>query len=324
MSSLVSPFTCFSRYDLPGMADDSKAQGVDTASLQRELGWLKQNAAISFIETLDASALSNIDQAEFEHKVANAVKLLASEEPPPPPPPRAPRHLPANPSTPLDETSSASLIPNRADAREEDPTAAANPRNLLLRGSDSVERAMSKPIGALARIFEQIEITANEITGQTSSPPGSTPVPAPRSARRHNSADSSSSSRRRDRHRDSYFPDSPDPAAYGRGSGSPRELVIGTPRSPVPDPALYAPASVSDATISATIERRERESHEAKMNTLIELFSSTSDQGEPGESAGGREGGEGRGGIEREVIEMVLFAEGGDVGKAVERLLEMA
>jgi len=86
---------------------------------------------------------------------------------------------------------------------------------------------------------------------------------------------------------------------------------------PSPDPQLYAPESVSDAKISETIERQERESHEAKMNTLMELFSSSN----PGGTSGERQEG---GGVEREVVEMVLWAEQGDVGRAVERLLEMA
>ncbi|GAA5907822.1 uncharacterized protein JCM6883_001904 [Sporobolomyces salmoneus] len=276
------------------------------------------NAAISFIETLDASALSNIDQSEFEHNVANAVKLLASEEPPPPPPPRSTRPLssssvqqdleaarPGMPSplnsssnlhsTATDETSSASLIAPSTSTPNEDPNST---KNLLLRGSDSVERAMSKPIGALARIFEQLELTANEITGQTSSPP-STPGPG-----------SPASNRPPGPHRRSTLSSS-----TTNHPGSP--LQMHSP--PSPDPALYAPSGVSDAKISETIERQEREEHEAKMNTLMELFSSSSSGG--GGGANGEEGA--GGGIEREVMEIVLFAEGGDVGRAVERLLEM-
>ncbi|GAA5980249.1 hypothetical protein JCM5350_000886 [Sporobolomyces pararoseus] len=261
------------------------------------------NAAISFIETLDASALSNIDQSEFETNVANAVKLLASEEPPPPPPPRSqpinnPPPLPSNPSNNHDENSSASLITPQVQSQQtgeqEDPNSDRR-KNLLLRSSDSVERAMSKPIGALAKIFEQIEnltITNNnnnEFTGQAQAQgQGFTPDPHHHHRRRSQLSPQSS------------------------------------PSSPLPDPNLYAPSSVSDLKISQQIERQERERHEAKMNTLMELFSSSSSRDGQQEGEERESGGEsGEGGIEREVVEMVLWAEGGDVGRAVERLLEM-
>ncbi|GAA5960734.1 hypothetical protein JCM3765_007309 [Sporobolomyces pararoseus] len=305
------------------------------------------NAAISFIETLDASALSNIDQSEFETNVANAVKLLASEEPPPPPPPHSPtsqtasssrpRISPRNSSSNLnknnnnnDETSSALLISPQSNQRgtmvvqEEEDVNSERRKNLLLRSSDSVERAMSKPIGALARIFEQLELTANEITGQggssSSSSSSSTLPPPPPQTPDLSSGARPFNPQRRSYHLSSSSSSSPPPLQLLNSSST---------NSSTPDPNLYAPSSISDAKISEQIERQEKERHEAKMNTLIELFSSTSssqdqdrdlDQGD--QTQAGREGG-GGGGIEREVVEMVLWAEGGDVGRAVERLLEM-
>ena len=136
---------------------------------------------------------------------------------------------------------------------------------------------MSKPIGALARIFEQLEVTANEYTGVNQQ-----------------------SSHARDQKRHPVSP-----------------AQMHSPSSP--DPNLYAPSGVSDEQVSREIERQSKREHEAKMGTLMELF------GGVGASKGGEEGEEGKGeGMEREVVEMVLWAEGGDVGKAVERLLEMS
>ncbi|GAA5944912.1 uncharacterized protein JCM15063_001989 [Sporobolomyces koalae] len=262
------------------------------------------NAAISFIETLDASALSNITQQEFEHNVAHAVKQLAAEEPPPPPPPRT-ASRPTSPSTPRgtrtdEETLSASLLsPPSSSSQSTGVVGAEEPddarKNFLLRSTDTVERAMSKPIGALAKIFESLELTANELTGQT--PPTSS----------HQNASSS-----------------PPPILANGMNPSRRSTVPISPRQvqgPRVDPGLYADHSVSDSAISQEIERQSREAHEAKMSTLMELFAapSTSGETEP-DTVQGSEGG----GIEREVVEMVLWAEQGDVGRSVERLLEMA
>jgi len=133
---------------------------------------------------------------------------------------------------------------------------------------------MSKPIGALARIFEQLEVTANEYTNQ----------PQQQHSRRN-----------------------PHPVSTVQIKGPPDEGSL--------DLNLYAPRGVSDEQVSREIERQSKREHEAKIGTLMELF---------GVGAGGGEGKTDGEGMEREVVEMVLWAEGGDVGKAVERLLEMS
>jgi len=88
-----------------------------------------------------------------------------------------------------------------------------------------------------------------------------------------------------------------------------------------PDPNLYAPSGVSDEQVSREIERQSKREHEANMGTLMELFGGAGASKDTGEGVGEEGKGEG---MEREVVEMVLWAEGGDVGKAVERLLEMS
>ncbi|GAA5824637.1 hypothetical protein JCM10212_003804, partial [Sporobolomyces blumeae] len=295
------------------------------------------NAAISFIERLDASSLSNITQSEFETNVAKAVGQLASEEPPPPVPVRpaagseggpssgvqrdldqARRGGPMNPTlqptSQPEETLSASLVseqpPQQGDPTSRDAIAAAataggagGPKNFLLRSSDSVERAMSKPIGALAKIFEQLEVTANELSGQN--PPRAVSASSDQDGPRRSNSGSSHHSQHLHHRRSLLVPPSPtSSASFDPSQSVYHPATSSSPRHPAhlppsPNPALYADPTVSDASASLEIERQ----HEANLSTLLELFPS--------------------GQVEKEVVEMVLFAEDGDVGKSVERLLEM-
>ncbi|GAA5954727.1 hypothetical protein JCM21900_005134 [Sporobolomyces salmonicolor] len=287
------------------------------------------NAAISFIESLDATSLSNITQLEFEHHVAAAVKQLAAEEAPPPPPTR-PRDI-SRPSTPPDashatassptrpalgrppsstadlssavhqspdETSSASLLSSSSVAEGSVPPNLSFPSStkaLLLRGTDSVERAMSKPIGALARIFEQLEVTANELTGQTPLPPQQ--VPGGGGEGRPNAV-------RRRSYAAGYPQTSPNPslAPFQASSSSASSFSPNLSAPPSPDPALYAPPTISDASVTAEIDRQHEAQRQAALETLESIFPR----------------------VEKEVLEMVLWSNGGDVGKTVESLLEMA
>ncbi|GAA5860529.1 hypothetical protein JCM1840_000287 [Sporobolomyces johnsonii] len=287
------------------------------------------NAAISFIESLDATSLSNITQLEFEHHVAAAVKQLAAEEPPPPPPsrprdssrpstPSDPAHAiassptrpalghPPSPTADLsstahqspDETSSASLLPSSSVAEGSVPPNLSFPSStkaLLLRGTDSVERAMSKPIGALARIFEQLEVTANELTGQT--PPPAQQVPGGGGGR--------PSAVKRRSYVAGYPQTSPTPSLSPFGPSSSSAGSSFSPNlsaPPSPDPALYAPPTISDASVTVEIDRQHEAQRQAALETLESVFPD----------------------VEHEVLEMVLLSNGGDVGRTVESLLEMA
>ncbi|GJN89339.1 hypothetical protein Rhopal_002319-T1 [Rhodotorula paludigena] len=294
------------------------------------------NAAISFIESVDASALSNITQEEFEVKVAAAVKQLASEEPPPPVPPRDPapssrptspasRPPPSNPAaTSADliqpsEAASASLLAAGGEggvrpATPQDLTFPETMKQSFLRGTDSVERAMSKPLGALARIFEQLEETAAEFRGDAAQqhqqqqllphvPPA--PLPPTPGAPAH-SARPGVSKRR------SYHASLHGPPAPGSGGGYPGQHRPGLPPLPPssgslqhgvpePDPALYAPADETDEAVLAEIDRQHEEARMAALETLRGVFPN----------------------VEDEVLEMVLLSNSGDMGKTIDSLLEM-
>ncbi|GAA5978784.1 hypothetical protein JCM11641_006175 [Rhodosporidiobolus odoratus] len=294
------------------------------------------SAAISFVETLDASSLSNIDQAGFEHHVAAAVKKLAAEEPPPPAPPSDRRHSgafeaasrtsrPASPTggpprfatpnndptaPPVAETeaASASLVSSGDDSGPGTPTNLSFPestRQMLLRGTDSVEKAMSKPLGALAKIFDQLEQTANEITGQqySSSPrsPGMPPAPLPPSPTPSLGLSGTPTTRPSHHKRRSYLA-APNPVRHGLPPLPPSTGSLHLRSPPSPDPAMYVAEDVGDEDVMREIDRQHEEQRMAALGTLESVFPV----------------------MEREVLEMVLLSSANDVGKAIDSLLEMA
>ncbi|GAA6027228.1 hypothetical protein JCM8097_002504 [Rhodosporidiobolus ruineniae] len=296
------------------------------------------NAAISFIESLDASALSSITQAEFEQHVAEAVKTLAAEEPPPPvphsdrrpsafeaasqtsrptsptgAPPRFPSPASGDPTQlPLSaseaESASASVVlPSglTQDGRLGTPISfPESTKQLLLRGTDSVEKAMSKPLGALAKIFEQLEQTANEITGQTPPPAPLPPSPAPSLGLQAGAPPPPPpphSARPAAHKRRSYLA-APTPVRPGLPPLPPSTGSLHLRQPPSPDPGLYAADDVGDEDVMREIDRREEEQRRVKIGTLESVFP----------------------GVEKEVLEMVLLSSGNDVGKAIDSLLEMA
>ncbi|SCV74335.1 BQ2448_6767 [Microbotryum intermedium] len=152
------------------------------------------NGAISFIEHMDASSLSNMTQAEFERNIEQAVlsfptdrdelpiaqrrdasgpspstpspiprsrEVSASQQPRSPIPPPKPIRLPLAQTDepthhPNIDVESASVIPGPSPNN-----ALASTRNFLVRSSGSVERIVSKPLGAIGRILDQLEQVAS-------------------------------------------------------------------------------------------------------------------------------------------------------------------
>jgi len=141
-------------------------------------------AAISFIESLDHSSLSNVTQEQFEANVADAITALPVDPnddsvrlPKTPTPTRTtfdPNDAPAGEAG--DEQSPA-LLDQPGPGLGQQPSFPETTKALLLKGTDSVERAISKPIGAIGALFDQLE---GAFTGQTP-PPG---APRPGAARR--------------------------------------------------------------------------------------------------------------------------------------------
>jgi hypothetical protein len=159
----------------------------------------------------------------------------------------------------------------------------------LIRGTDSVERAMSKPLGALARVFAQLEETANELTGQTPPPtPGlaRAPPPAPSPPTpsiEHPNAGYPGSARPHPSKRRSYH------ASMSRPPLPPLPPSSGSLQTaaPPPDLAMYAAPDVSDDAVLREIDRQHEEARIAQLETLQNIFPD----------------------VEREVLEMVSSAQ---------------
>ncbi|KAK4056939.1 hypothetical protein OIO90_002189 [Microbotryomycetes sp. JL221] len=280
------------------------------------------NGALSFIETVDASALSNITQQEFEQNVAQAVRELPRD---PDDSPRLGRLAPEairdgskdarQPNMDSEKVSANNDAQAQAGARPpagaelteaaavdpESPTLLQQPglslpdatKAFLMRSTDSVERMVSKPLTAIGRIFEQFEETVSDLPGgQQALYGGASP--------RHSN------------HGQGQHPLPPLPAS---ASGSPSPGSRRRQLQPfVGGTALHGDARTDDARtmyvddetpsveVSERIERQHEQQRQAAVETLKNVFPN----------------------IEAEVLEVVLLSNGGDMSKAIDALLEMS
>ncbi|KAJ7043737.1 hypothetical protein C8F04DRAFT_1028802 [Mycena alexandri] len=125
------------------------------AKLQSEAGYYLSSlmGAVSFIETMDHTSLSNITQEEFEKNVAEAVRDLP-DTPDSPAIPHAIHVVPSTPERPIPASSSSHEGEESAQ-----PLAISTPtqtisedaRRLLQKTGDTI----SKPLNALSRIFNE-------------------------------------------------------------------------------------------------------------------------------------------------------------------------
>lgn len=128
--------------------------------LQGEAGYYLSSlsGAIAFIETMDASSLSNITQEEFEQNVENAIQQL-----PPSPSSKASRPLaptemsPFAPSMPGEE-------PARALTLSTSLAALDNTKRFFQRTGTQVSEAVSKPLNAIGKIFDGMQPDDNGST----------------------------------------------------------------------------------------------------------------------------------------------------------------
>ncbi|KAJ6518926.1 hypothetical protein C8R45DRAFT_949758 [Mycena sanguinolenta] len=133
------------------------------AKLQSEAGYYLSSlmGAVSFIETMDHSSLSNITQEEFEKNVEEALRSL----PPTPDSPVVPHVAPVTPTTP---STPQRPVPASSSSHEGEesaqPLAISTPvqtltedaRRLFQKTGDTI----SKPLNALGRIFNEALDTA--------------------------------------------------------------------------------------------------------------------------------------------------------------------
>ncbi|TCD69504.1 hypothetical protein EIP91_007434 [Steccherinum ochraceum] len=127
------------------------------AKLQSESGYYLSSlmGAVSFIETMDHTSLSHITQEEFERNVEEAIQSLPTTEP----------HTPSSESDgPL---SNVSLTSSHAGEESAQPLSLSSPNNQTI--SEDARRflqktgdAVSKPLSAIGRIFNEVLDNAEE------------------------------------------------------------------------------------------------------------------------------------------------------------------
>ncbi|KAH8928243.1 hypothetical protein BT69DRAFT_1213065 [Atractiella rhizophila] len=231
------------------------------------------NAAISFIETLDWSNLSNISQEEFERNVESAISDLPTEFksdfalatpnlantmlPSFPPSAPAPPSISEQPTRcPAALTSPQPLFPNSAQVE-------AQARAFFQRSTDlaqHAQRTVSKPLMAVGKIFEDLTrrgSTDSERTGE-------------------------------EEERDGPMSPLQNPQRVRRGYTLPEE-------------GMYLPDGMDDDEAEETVRNAHNRRHDAALGTLQAMFPDA----------------------DKEVVEMVLLSNSGDLGKTIDHLLEM-
>jgi len=314
------------------------------AKLQSEAGYYLSSlmGAVQFIETMDHTSVSNITQEEFERNVELAIQSL-------------PPSLPSSPTSSISPLSSSirSPLPSpHAGEESAEPLTLSVPSQAQSIGEDArrllqkTGDAVSKPLGAISRIFtealdekmsylpgpfapfelarertqegsenqtEQHWAHPNQIaqfrTGnkskeqEESKPPIQTtykprirrPSPVPPSPGTSSAEDTKTSAR--------TIPGTPGSALWQDGSTSvlsplPQHLL-----PPVQQHISRTPTPSLDLTaVQAEIDRAHAHASAASRGTLTQIFPS----------------------VDAEVREWVLEANGGDLGKSIEALLEMS
>jgi hypothetical protein len=283
-----------------------------------------QMGAVSFIETMDHTSLSNINQEEFETNVEAAIQNLPpSPVVTPATPSGGPDYLPEPPKTPSaapapgEESASALQMPTPASVAEDT-------RKFLQRTGTLAQQTISKPLNAIGKILSDaldgIEEEGGRKKPETNqwnhperiqqyaqdprTPQGAgVPTPimqAPYKARIRPGSSTPSPSQT--------------PTAGGIGGGPPALPPRGgdyfTPYSgattslnrtagrgsgtPSPDP--------QPRNLEAEIGAIENAHRDAARETVLQIFPT----------------------IENEVIDMVLEANDGDLGRTIDALLEMS
>ncbi|CAE6470703.1 unnamed protein product [Rhizoctonia solani] len=262
------------------------------SKLQSEAGYYLSSlmGAVSFIETMDHTSLSNITQEDFEKNVEQAIQAL-----PPSPDPSSPATAPAvissrSTASDLSQLSSAtgsSSVGEESARTLQLPQVAAiaeDTRRFLERTGES----LSKPLNAIGRIFS--EVLDDEPRGPGSGYPGASSQ-AP------------------------YRPRPGRPGASGEGQMGllpPLQfpnLGFDTSNPTTPNgghtpnyPNSRATTPLDFSAMQAEIDRAHAAAADAARATLHQIFPT----------------------MDKEVMDMVLEANNGDLGRSIDKLLEMS
>ncbi|RSH77617.1 uncharacterized protein EHS24_003177 [Apiotrichum porosum] len=127
--------------------------------LQGEAGYYLSSlqGAIAFIETMDASSLSNITQEEFELNVEKAIQELPASPTSPRARASAPERSDMSPfaTSPGEEPARALQLPNTSAALD-------GTKRFFQRTGDAAKEAVSRPISAIGKILENMQAAADE------------------------------------------------------------------------------------------------------------------------------------------------------------------
>ncbi|KAG9101641.1 hypothetical protein FRC06_002764 [Ceratobasidium sp. 370] len=255
------------------------------SKLQSEAGYYLSSlmGAVSFIETMDHTSLSNITKQEFETNVERAIIALPPSPDPSPPAGAIPIVSSRSTGSDLSQFASAS---NSSSAGEESartlqlPQVAAiaeDTRKFLERTGES----LSKPLNAIGRIFGEI------LDDEPQSPSRGYPGASSQSYRIRNSQPGTP------REQPGLLPPLQFPN-LGLSSSFPN-----TPNSGLTPPRPGSPLDFS--AMQAEIDRAHAAAADAARNTLLQIFPA----------------------VDREVADMVLEANNGDLGLSIDKLLEM-
>ncbi|KAG8853698.1 hypothetical protein FRB91_004498, partial [Serendipita sp. 411] len=279
------------------------------SKLQSESGYYLSSltGAVSFIETMDHTSLSHISQEEFERKVEEAIQTL----------PPSPNVIPATPSTgsedvlpeppktpsaapaPGEESASALQLPTPASVAEDT-------KKFLQKTGALAQQTISKPLNAIGKLLSEAldgidddnyrraepsqwnhPDRISQYNQDARTPQRNAPVPimqAPYKARvRPNPSTPSPSS----------TPSAPPPLPPRRDIFSTGFGDLNRSRTPSPE---VAPHNIAEQI--GAIEDAHRQ---AARETVAQIFPS----------------------VEGEVVDMVLEANGGDLGRTIDAILEM-
>ncbi|WVW85547.1 hypothetical protein I302_107585 [Kwoniella bestiolae CBS 10118] len=269
------------------------------SKLQGEAGYYLSSlsGAIAFIETMDASSLSNITQAEFEKNVEDAIQEL-----PPSPSASTARALP-----PADMSPFSAVTSGEEAARPLSLTttvqALDGTKRFFQRTGNLAQEAVSKPLSAIGKILETMQSPSDD-RSEDGSMSGEE-----RSPERHSRQEQTSASRDVFRTRRSEFnraatPESPSRTFQGFGLGVPGEGSAPTSRAGTPSPGDNPIPDFSSLQLQSTIDMSQEayaQTRRANVQTLHQMFPA----------------------LDEDVVEAVLEGSGDDLGLAIDRLLEM-
>jgi hypothetical protein len=292
------------------------------SKLQSEAGYYLSSlmGAVSFIETMDHTSLSNITQDEFEKNVENAVQELTISRSQSPPlqssSSSSGSSSPDNPNTVTPSRPPANPIPvpspsssphSSMHAGEEPATPLSLPsidaRRFLQRTGDS----LSKPLNAIGRIFSDALDGAEEALTAQFTPPETPAQPPPRSSSL-----------------DQAVPQTPYKPWVRRGTPTQQAVRLPATHALVDDTPTHRPTAQTQTLtvaqnsyptsrtgtptagldiqgLQAEIDAAHSRAADAARGTLIQIFPA----------------------VDQEVIEWVLEANEGDLGRSIEALLEI-